>query len=178
VRPELQREHGVRPEQDDVQEHGGVLRGLGLCNLPPPTPSREPPSPSTPLVLHSFSLALFLCPCLSLKSSISARGPPEPSCRCMDTYACHWLSCFRLADADCSPAMLSGRLCPSAVQCDCRVIRGGGGCGCGTGYASNATQLQDYVETEEVCVAVVVSRVPQCLILRPRPGPVQLCSLV
>jgi len=59
------------------------------------------------------------------------------------------------------------------VQCDCGVIRGGGGASggaCGAGDAPNATQLQDYVESELIshagmgapgCVAVAVP--PECL---------------
>ena len=39
-------------------------------SLLPRHPGNEPPAPSTPLVLHSFSLALFLSPCLSFESSI------------------------------------------------------------------------------------------------------------
>jgi len=62
---------------------------------------------------------------------------------------------------------------PSPVQCDCGVIRGGGGASgaaCGSGDAPDATQLQDYVESEEIshagmgapgCVAVAVA--PECL---------------
>jgi len=119
-----------------------------------PGTSRPFHAPCPPLV---FSCLIFVPLPLFRIKHLGTRPPgallPMPGHMCVP------LACFRRADADCWPAMLSGRLCPSAVQCDCGVIRGGGGCG--TGDASNATQLQDYVETEEGCVAVVVP--PECL---------------